>query len=201
MDAGCGQARHAGTIKDVQEVWAKHDGVWKKVCSRALNVGDLYGGGVYAGQIGYNGDTFNLVIPENALADYILTPGQMRWKSSGVGPDPGATNDYDGLANSNAINDADHPAAQFCRALTISGFSDWYLPSKEELRVVHTNKAALGISNSFAYLWSSTQHATITRDVWIAMLERASGQPSAIINHAKDSINTKTLPVRRVKVG
>ena len=30
------------------------------------------------------------------------------------------------------MNDANHPAAQFCEGLTIGGFSDWYMPAKNE---------------------------------------------------------------------
>ena len=37
------------------------------------------------------------------------------------------------------MNNASHPAAQFCRALTIGGYSDWYLPSRDELEIVYRN--------------------------------------------------------------
>lgn len=200
VEAGCGQARHSGSWRDTQEVWVKHEGAWNKVCSKALNVGDLYGGGVYAGQISYGGDTYNLVIPENVYAEYIRPNYQRTWKNSGVGPDPGATSDYDGMSNSNAINDSNHPAAQFCRSLEVSGFSDWYLPSKEELRLIHTNKAALGLGTIGHYVWSSTQH-TQTQYAWAADFSRASGVELAMFRHAKDAINTKSIPVRRVKTG
>ena len=46
---------------------------------------------------------------------------------------------YDGFANSESINDSDHPAAQFCRRLDIGGFTDWYLPSREELNILCMN--------------------------------------------------------------
>jgi hypothetical protein len=35
------------------------------------------------------------------------------------------------------MNNASHPAAQFCRALTIGGYSDWYLPAKDELEILY----------------------------------------------------------------
>jgi hypothetical protein len=37
------------------------------------------------------------------------------------------------------MNDASHPAAQFCESLTIGGFSDWYMPAKNELEVCYYN--------------------------------------------------------------
>ena len=39
---------------------------------------------------------------------------------------------FDGWANSEAMNNASHPAAQFCRTLTIGGYDDWYLPATQE---------------------------------------------------------------------
>jgi len=45
----------------------------------------------------------------------------------------------DGFANSEALNDEDHPAAQFCRSLRIGGHDDWYLPALDEMTVLRRN--------------------------------------------------------------
>jgi hypothetical protein len=37
------------------------------------------------------------------------------------------------------MNNASHPAAQFCEGLTIGGFSDWYMPAKNELEICYYN--------------------------------------------------------------
>jgi hypothetical protein len=37
------------------------------------------------------------------------------------------------------MNDASHPAAQFCEGLTVGGFSDWYMPAKNELEISYYN--------------------------------------------------------------
>jgi len=51
----------------------------------------------------------------------------------------GARSLRDGLANSEAMNDKNHPAAQFCRALRIGGYDDWYLPSRHEAWLLAEN--------------------------------------------------------------
>ena len=43
----------------------------------------------------------------------------------------------DGWANTNAMNDSAHPAAQYCRSLTVSGHADLYLPSRDELELCY----------------------------------------------------------------
>ncbi|MFK7948586.1 MAG: T9SS type A sorting domain-containing protein [Saprospiraceae bacterium] len=50
-------------------------------------------------------------------------------------------------------------AAEICDDLIESGFSDWYLPSADELLVVRANTATLGISLNNDYYWSSTEYA------------------------------------------
>ena len=42
-----------------------------------------------------------------------------------------------------------------CDNLVLNGFSDWRLPTKEELNILYQNKDAIGM-DSFAVYWSST---------------------------------------------
>ena len=37
------------------------------------------------------------------------------------------------------MNNNQHPAAEFCEALSIGGYSDWYMPAKNELEVCYYN--------------------------------------------------------------
>jgi len=64
-----------------------------------------------------------------------------------------------GIANTNAIissQGAGSYAAQLCADLDISGYSDWYLPSKDELNKLYLNRAAVsGIVGE--YYWSSRE--------------------------------------------
>jgi hypothetical protein len=49
-------------------------------------------------------------------------------------------------------------AARLCGDLVLGGYSDWYLPSKDELNQLYINRFAIG---GFAYgYWSSTVSST-----------------------------------------
>lgn len=99
-------------------------------------IGQSLGGGYYAGQISTAG---------NSIADYNLVVGPVASAQSTLQfkivntSDSGATSAINGPANSASMNDVTHPAAQFCEGLTIGGFSDWYMPAKNELEVCYYN--------------------------------------------------------------
>jgi hypothetical protein len=61
-------------------------------------------------------------------------------------------------------------AAGLARAYTGGGYSDWYLPSRDELNELYVNRAAIGgfpTSSAGWYLyWSSSQHADFAHVVW-----------------------------------
>lgn len=99
-------------------------------------IGQAYGGGFYAGQISTAG---------NSIADFYLVIGPvasaqstLQWKTANT-TTAGTTSVINGPANSTAMNDATHPAAQFCEGLSIGGFSDWYMPAQNELEVCYYN--------------------------------------------------------------
>jgi hypothetical protein len=49
-------------------------------------------------------------------------------------------------------------AARLCGNLVLGGYSDWYLPSKDELNKLYINKDAIGGFTLFSY-WSSTDYS------------------------------------------
>ena len=101
-----------------------------------LTIGQSFGGGFYAGQISTTGNSvadYNLVIGPVASAQ-----SSLQWKTANTSTS-GTDSDIDGPANSTAMNNASHPAAQFCEGLTVGGFSDWYLPARNELDVCYYN--------------------------------------------------------------
>jgi hypothetical protein len=111
-----------------------------------LAIGDAFGGGFFAGQISTAG---------NGIADYNLVVGpvasaqnaSVQWKTANT-TTAGTSSVIDGPTNSSNMNNADHPAAQFCEGLTIGGFSDWYMPAKNELEVCYFNLKPTTTDNS-----------------------------------------------------
>jgi len=75
-----------------------------------------------------------------------------------------------GKANTDAIIAAQGNssyAAQLCRDLTTGGFSDWFLPSKDELNLLYTVLAENG-QGGFAkeWYWSSSQDGSDHVGAW-----------------------------------
>jgi len=112
----------------------------------AMQPGDAYQGGYYAGQISTAG---------NGVADYNLVVGpvasaqnaSVQFKIVNTN-DSGATSVINGPANSAAMNDVTHPAAQFCEAVSTGGFTDWYMPARNELDVCYFNLKPSTTSNN-----------------------------------------------------
>lgn len=113
----------------------------------APTIGAAFGGGFFAGQISTAGNgiaDYNLVVGPVASAENELT-----FKGAFSGGDP--TSVINGPANSAAMNSALYPAALFCEGLTIGGFSDWYMPAKNELEVCYYNLKPTTQTNNTAF--------------------------------------------------
>jgi len=95
-------------------------------------IGAPYGGGFFAGPYLDNGVLYALIVAPRAEGESEALP----W---GIPGETAARSLTDGLANSDAINDDLHPAAQFCRALTIGEFIDWHLPALNQMSVLRKN--------------------------------------------------------------
>ncbi len=131
----------------------------------APTIGDAKGAGYYFGTLnGYElicapitgqsskswADTYNVAV---------FTPGADSLTN-------GYQNTLDMIADTASEN---HQAANFVVGLTIGGFTDWYLPAKDELNLLYLNRIALEAagSGSFTegYYWSSSQ-ANNSFDAW-----------------------------------
>ena len=113
-------------------------------------IGSAYEGGFYAGSISTTANsvaTHYLVVGPKASAQSTST-GQ--WKTSTT-TTSGTSSLIDGPTNSSNMNNASHPAGQFCEGLTIGGFSDWYMPSKNELEVCYYNLKPTTTNNSTSF--------------------------------------------------
>jgi hypothetical protein len=111
-------------------------------------IGASFEGGYYAGLISQtaNGVATHALIVAPASSGY-NNKNTLQLKTSNTNT-PGTNSDFNGAANSAAMNDASHPAAQYCEGLTIGGFSDWYLPAKYELDIAYQNLKPTTQSNS-----------------------------------------------------
>lgn len=110
-------------------------------------IGQAYAGGFFAGQISTAGNSvadFNLVVCP-AASGLSLSPV---WSNFGTQNDPGTGSVVDGFSNSQAINNSNYPAAFFCRGRTTGGFTDWYLPAKNELEILYFNFKPTSATNN-----------------------------------------------------
>jgi hypothetical protein len=110
-------------------------------------IGEPFGGGYFAGYISHTADgnpTHALIVAPRATGatggSYTLTT-ILAWKTANT-TTAGTTSSFDGAANTAAMvtaGIADHPAANFCKNLSIGGFTDWYLPARYELDIAYFN--------------------------------------------------------------
>lgn len=112
-------------------------------------------GGIYLGVMPGEGGKpdYHLILSDKAGEFKDLAWG-------GYGHDaPGAKSDNDGLANTLALQASDelHPAADRAADLDLAGFTDWYLPARNELRLAYIT--AKQHFDTEPYYWSSTQYS------------------------------------------
>jgi hypothetical protein len=134
-------------------------------------IGEPFGGGYFAGYISHTADgnpTHALIVAPRATGatggSYTLTTN-LQWKTADT-TTAGTTSDFDGAANTAAMvtaGIANHPAAQFCKNLSIGGFTDWYLPARYELDIAYFNlKPGNGTNNP---AWGSNIYSVPRRDI------------------------------------
>ena len=141
-----------------------------------LSIGDTHQGGIifYLDASGCHGLIAAPSDQSTGIRWYAGTFGNTQAKGDGI---------YAGKANTSIIiaaqvaigDDGDNYAARLCNELIISEggteYGDWYLPSKDELNLMHENIGqgnALGLGNvgnfSNSFYWSSTEYGSY--DAW-----------------------------------
>ena len=98
-------------------------------------IGEAFGGGFYAGNIVEGGTEYYIIVAPKSSGQ----SSSKQFKTSTTAA-PSATQTLNnGPAASSSMNSATYPAAQFCEGRTIGGFSDWYLPARDELELCYRN--------------------------------------------------------------
>jgi hypothetical protein len=135
-----------------QAMQFKKQGNWPIVGNEAppTVIGQAYGGGFYAGQIGVSSvATHYLVVGPVASAQ----TGSIQYKNVNTATS-GADSDIDGPQNTADMvadgNATVYPAGHFCNDLVIGGFSDWYMPAQNELEVCYYNFKPTTTNNNTA---------------------------------------------------
>jgi hypothetical protein len=127
-----------------------------------LTLGTLIDGGYLIGSISVGGVLYGILLAPKASGQSSTT---LQWKTTAT-TTSGTTSLVDGWTNTNNMNNTTHPAAYYTRGLNISGFTDWYLPAKDELNLAWVNRASLpsGETNDATGYWSSSESGAT--DAW-----------------------------------
>jgi hypothetical protein len=107
-------------------------------------IGTPFECGFFAGLFHLNGDTYALIVSPRAQGEL----EEAAWGPRGL--DISARSYNDGLANTQAMAKAGSDLARWMIALEIGGFTDWYLPSRDELEILYRNLKPTTSSN---YTW------------------------------------------------
>lgn len=133
-------------------VWADKKYVFSDKKDKKRKIGDLYGGGIIVGTWKYPSTTNNYLIM--SLQDLTNDAGVPF--SNVTSTAVGAYSEYDGAVNSAAIiTQAGHStsAAKLCDNYSANGYTDWYLPSAQEMMMAFNAGEILGYvigKNEFA---------------------------------------------------
>ncbi|MDD4476776.1 MAG: DUF1566 domain-containing protein [Patescibacteria group bacterium] len=148
------------SLNEIKQLYALGGGKIRAASATPVAVGDSYQGGVVAyilaeGDTGYDANTQHGLIAmasdQSVGTAWSNVVDQLAGTSDAIGT---------GQANTTAIvGQAGHTtsAAKLCDDLVSGGYSDWYLPSRNELNKLYLNRVAIGGFSLTSWYWSSSE--------------------------------------------
>lgn len=112
-----------------------------------------FAGGFYAGRINVAGVVYALIVAPKDVGEQ----DDVQWNKSLKAID-GARSFFDGRANTEAMAEAGSKVAKWALGLEIGGYSDWYLPSRDELELAYR---AFKPTNDENYCWRGDNPSSV----------------------------------------
>ena len=153
-------------------------------------IGEMFQGGQYIGNVVVGDDTYGIIAGLSAGQ----APSKLQWKTDNTAT-AGTDSLVDGWANTLAMiaaGELAHPAARYCRNYDGGGFDDWYLPARNELNLMWTNRSLLSLGMTSDYYWTSSQSSA-------SNAHRQNFSDGRLTTNSKN-VTGYVRPVRRIKL-
>jgi hypothetical protein len=133
-------------------------------------IGQPYQGGILAYILQLADPGYDANVPHGRIAAPSDQSAGIQWYN-GTNVMTNATGTAIGTGNSNTntivtVQGAGSYAAQLCYDLVLNGYSDWYLPSFDELTRLYVNMNTIGGFVNGGDYWSSTEISPTTDKAW-----------------------------------